>query len=483
MRRAAAALAAVWAVSATAQVISQGSPGGATVAADAAAPDNQTATGGDWSANDFLTGGKAGTMVRSSYFNRTKPNENGPAAEAWGLGGWLYGETGELAKMLSFGGAYYYVAPLYAPDDGGGNFILKDPGQDGYGVLGEAWVRLRYGDNALTVGRQALSFGWSLDGIYRTYNRFDGSFIGRRDVRAMLPLDFESANVAGKLANDTFRYYGGYAWLMRQVNADKFDNLSTAAFLPEEDSAGMSFIGAQWKITNDLMLQGSYHSVQNLAHLGIVDLDSVYRMGEGRYLRFDTQYIYQSSNRPGLPPTPSSANAVSLYGTAQDPTGDISTWNWAGYFEARWWQWWIPYAMIGVTSDHDEIRSPYSLGPSYLVQRIGENAKAGEHTWIIGSTFDFASLKVPGLSFDATYGQRTHRHVQLDSSKPLAQWDELATDLIYSVPDGWAKGLRLRARWARVWETGNQYTNGEIIDISQQTTDLRFDLQWLIPFK
>lgn len=436
----------------------------------------------DWGANEFFSNAKAGTMIRSVYFNRTKPNENGPAAEAWGLGGWLYGETGELFKAVSFGGAYYYVAPLYGPKDGTGNFVLKDPNQDGYSVLGEAWLRVRYGDNWFTYGRQALNFGWSLDGIYRTYNRLDGTFIGRRDVRAMLPLDFEAATVQGRLGNDTFRYYGGWAFNMRQVNTYKFDNLSAAAFLPELHSDGMGFAGAQWKITNDLMLQGSFHYVENLADLAWVDLDYVYRMGDNRYVRFDTQYIYESSNRnaEGTPPTVAKA-----LDAKSGSVRDISTGDWNGYVEARWWPWWIPYAMIGFTANGDEIRSPYSLGPSYLVQRIGENSKAGEHTWILGSTFDFASLGARGLSFDVTYGQRTHRHLQGDSSKPLAEWDEVATDLIYVVPEGLAKNLRLRARWARVLEHGNQYstTTGTISDISQRTTDVRFDLQWLVPFK
>jgi hypothetical protein len=41
------------------------------------------------------------------------------------------------------------------------------------------------------------------------------------------------------------------------------------------------------------------------------------------------------------------------------------------------------------------------------VQRIGENAKAGEQTIILGSTFDFSTLGARGLSFDVSYGERT----------------------------------------------------------------------------
>jgi hypothetical protein len=382
-------------------VLAQASP-----APSAAAPSGTS----DWMADEFFTKWKAGTMVRSSFFERTKPNETSPAAEAWGLGGWLYGETGEWAKTLSFGGALYYVVPAYAPSGGSGDFILT-PAQDGYTTVGEAWGRARFGDHALTVGRQALSFGWSLDGIYRFYNRFDGSFIGRRDIRAMHPLAFEAATVTGRFLDGNVRYYGGWAWNMRQTNSADFEDLGTAAFLPE-DSDGMAFVGAQWKINNDLMLQGSFHKVQNLAELAWVDLDYVWRLGEGRYVRFDTQYIDQRSDRnlPSFPTDGEPEPGPPL------PIEGLKTWNWNGYVEARWWPWWIAYGMVGVTDDGDEIRSPYSLGPSYLVQRVGENSKAGERTWIVGSTFDFASFGAAGLSFDVNYGQRRDRHLQNDSS-------------------------------------------------------------------
>ena len=188
---------------------------------------------------EFVSQAKGGVMLRSSYFQRSKPNDAAPPAEAWGVGGWIWGETGELANIFSLGGAYYFVGEAYGPADGGGNFIL-DNDQSGYSVLGEAWGRLRFGDHALTIGRQALNYSWSLDGIYRTYNRYDGAFIGRRDVRTMVPLNFESATVAGKLAGGNVRYYGGYAWDMRQINSASFHDLAEAALLPG-DSDGMIF--------------------------------------------------------------------------------------------------------------------------------------------------------------------------------------------------------------------------------------------------
>ena len=69
--------------------------------------------------------------------------------------------------------------------------------------------------------------------------------------------------------------------------------------------------------------------------------------------------------------------------------------------------------------------------------------------------------------------------------QPLADWNELATDLIYTLGKefGWANGVRMRARWARVWEKGPQFSGGTITNVSQQQTDIRFDLQWRVVFK
>ncbi|HEX2333807.1 MAG TPA: OprD family outer membrane porin [Burkholderiales bacterium] len=433
-----------------------------------AAPESIDAEGGPASTTlveQLRRGAKVGTMLRLSYFSRTKPDHNGPTAEATGLGGWLFGETGEYANTLSFGGALAYVAKITGPDGHGGNFILKDPDQEGYSVLGVAYAKLRAENHALMAGRLAPQYGWSLDGVYRFYNRFDGAFAGRRDVRAMIPLAFEGLSVQGKFAGETVRYYGGYLTAMKQINDDEFNDLAEAAFLPG-DSDGMAYIGAQWKINPNVMLQGGHHQVDNLLNMTWADVDMVHRFDKSRYIRLDLQYLYQTDN-------------------GDKSLGDFSMNNIAAYLEGRWIPWFIPYAMIGRNSDEAELRSPYSLGPSYLVQRIGENAKAGEKTWILGSTFDFETLGMKGLVFDLSVGKRTDRHVNGNTSQPLADWTEVATDLIYTFGKewGWAEGVRVRARWARVWEEGAQFANGVISDLDQYQSDVRFDFQWRVAFK
>ena len=136
--------------------------------------------------------------------------------------------------------------------------------------------------------------------------------------------------MAGKFANDTVRYYGGWVNKMKQINDTDFKQLAEAAFLPGE-SDGMWYGGAQWKINNNMMLQGGYNRADNLLDMGWVDLDMVHRFDKDRYVRLDVQYLYETAN-------------------GSKNLGDFSMNNKAAYLEARWVPWCIPYGAFGWNS-------------------------------------------------------------------------------------------------------------------------------------
>ncbi|MBF0294330.1 MAG: outer membrane porin, OprD family [Magnetococcales bacterium] len=421
----------------------------------------------------FFSQSKIGMVTRLATFHRFSPLFN---QEGAGLGGWLYANSGEIAETLSFGGTLYFVQPIHAPHDRPFNYILKDPGQDEVWVLGEAYSRLRFGKHTLTLGRQALNFGWPMENVFRFYNKLDQSMIGRRDVRGMHPITYEAVVAQGKFQSDRLRYYLGHATAMKQINDDRFRNFYQGAYqttvFPESakvgDSDGMSFAGVIWKPDDNLMLTFSHHWVENMLDMGYADIDRVFRLSENRYVRLGAQYMRQSSN------------GGSLVSNGRDFATDYG----GLYGETRLMPWLIHYAMAGVTADDDEIRAPYSIGPSYLVQRVGENSKAGERTWIVGSAIDFAPLGIGGLVADLNYGRRSNRHQGGFTQRPLPNWDELAADLIYTVPQksGLLKNLRVRARYAKVWETGEEWSRSLVGTVNRTINDLRYDLTWDIPF-
>jgi hypothetical protein len=498
---------------AMALVLGIGAPTAQAQQIDASGQQGATGTG-----NPFLDDAKAAYQFRTATFKRWQPaadpvNLNGAAVnkyapfnnEAAGIGGWIYGNTGELANFLSFSGSVNFTVPLWSPKgdqvsngyQNGYNYILTDPDQQGFVTIGEAAARLRYETHTAVLGWQAINYAWYLPDVYRFYNKLDQAMVGRRDVRAMQPLTYLGATVGGKLMDDTVRYFGGYLTDMRQINDTKYRNMYQSAFqtacwddaltpcTKQGDSNGMAYAGMQWKPNNNSMYQAQYYNVENVLNMGYVDGDWVFRFGERRYFRLGLQWMYQSSSGDSL----STGNGKGGKGY------DFST-NMGGiYLEGRPTDWFIPYAMAGVAAKGAQIQAPYSIGPSYLVQRIGENSKAGEKTWILGTTLDFASWGLTGLSFDINYGQRSDRKIDGDNpvggGQPLADWDELATDLIYVFPKGtWFQNLRARARYAKVWLDGAQWVGNDAAtganvfqDVHTTQQDVRFDLQFVVPFK
>jgi len=455
-----------------------------TVVAQTATTDEQSAKTG----TPFWDDATAGYLFRTASFNRSSSGDSNVPGLAFkqtgaGIGGWLYGTTGELANFLSFGATYNFVQPIWSPEQYPFNFILKDTSQSGYGVVGELNARLRYENNTFVIGRQTIRNQWFMDGVFRFFNKLDQSMVGPRDIRGMNWITYEAATLQGRALNDSLRYYAGYVTGVKQVNDDQFRNLYQGGWnvftYPSDtrmgDSDGMAYVGMNWKPTNDSMISASYHNVQNMLNMVYTDFDYVFRMEDKKYFRVGVQGMYQESN------------GQSLMRGVNGSTGPSFNTSYGGvYVEARPVTWWIPYAMAGLTSDRNQIYSPFSIGPSYLVQRIGENSRAGERTWILGTVFDFSTFGANGLSFDITYGQRTNRNVDGNSSLPVADWDEMATDLIYIFPqDGFFKNLRARARYAKVWQKGDNWNAGanavQYVDYS--TNDVRFDVQLNVPFK
>lgn len=457
---------------------------GATAAQAQTAAVQEGAVAG--AANPFFDKAKLGYQFRTSYFDRDITATSRPRAA--GIGGWLYGQTGEIADILSFGATYNFTLPLYSPEAAAPNasqynYILRDPDQSTNSVIGEAYAKVRLGDHAGMFGRQSIRQAWYLPDVVRFYNKLDQSMIGPRDVRGMQPIHYEAATVQGRLMNDTMRYYGGYVWNARQINANDFENVYAAAYQTtcgalsvtktpcaktnangdKLDSSGAAYVGVQYKPNNDMMIEGSYYNFADMMNNVYLDFDYVFRMADKNYVRVGTQYMYQSG---------SGNNILS--------NGDDFSTNYFGlYGELRLTPILVPYAMLGWTGSGQEIRSPYSIGPSYLVQRVGENSKAGENTWIAGAILDFGTFGAKGLSFDVSYGQRTDR---LDNSgNKINDWNELATDLVYFLPDvaKYMKNFRARARWAKVEEP--DALNGGTAD--KFTYDRRFDVHFLMPFK
>lgn len=429
--------------------------------------------------NPFFDKATAGYTFRTAYFDRrTNGDDKGVGrydANAMGLGGWIYGRTGELWDTISFGATYNFTLPLYAPNDTtNANYILRFPGQDTVSVLGEAFIKARFGDHSIVLGRQEINNSWYMQDVVRFYNTIDQSMVGRYDIRGMQPIQFSGVTAKGKLMEDTLRYYGGWVWGVRS-NAENPSSPSSNTVDQENrftslgeyngkaETNGGGYAGIQYKPTKDSMVEGSYYAFQDLLDMVYLSADYVHRLQEKNYLRFGAQFFFQSGNGSNL-----LSNGK-----------DFNTNAWALYGEFKLLPHLIPYISYGETDKEQQIRSPFAIGPHYATHRIMAMPVAGEKTMFFGTIVDFGPFGAKGFTFDLAYAHRISRRQDFDGG-PLPDWKELSTDFVYIYPgEGFFKNMRTRLRWATVTEEG-----GHAVLAGDRTwQDIRFDISLNIPFK
>lgn len=151
---------------------------------------------------------------RTYYFYREK--YDGSINEALATGGWAGVKTGYFLDHMAFGVTAYTSQHLSGDDDRDGSLILAS-GQEGYTVLGEAYVDLRLVERLhLYVGRK----------------EHDTPFINRNDSR-MTPNSFEAITLQGTtdLGSDgaTLKYGLGYVDAIKDRNSDDFVSMGRDA--------------------------------------------------------------------------------------------------------------------------------------------------------------------------------------------------------------------------------------------------------------
>ena len=241
----------------------------------------------------FIADAKAGAQLRSMYFERDLPAN--VEQQSWAAGGWVWGRTGYWRNFLQFGGTVYASLPLIDPDHKDGGLLLR-PGQNGYAVLGEAYARLKYSEQMLTLYRQRLGVNpQTAEGVRSLQT--DLNYLGSRDIR-MTPLTYEVAMFNGKVS-DSLRYQAGYVDSVKDLNSDRFVSMSRLAGVTTRN-AGMWTGGVQWEPQKDLWVQGFYYSVADTLRITYADVDWVNRISKDSYYRLAAQYTDQRSEGANL---------------------------------------------------------------------------------------------------------------------------------------------------------------------------------------
>src|SRR5688500_4977326 len=152
---------------------------------------------------------------------------------AWALGGSVGLKTGYFRDRFAIGLTGYTSQPIDAPDDKDGTLLLA-PGQEGYAVLGEAYVQVRLTEGInINAGRKA----------------FDTPYINRNDSR-MTPNTFEAIalqGVSGDKETGEWRFGAGYFDAIKERNSEDFVSMSDDAGAPVDVDSGVYAAGANYK--------------------------------------------------------------------------------------------------------------------------------------------------------------------------------------------------------------------------------------------
>jgi len=111
--------------------------------------------------NGFIADSKFDLNLRTFYFNRDRVSGSRPDSVALSQGLRLDYQSGYVNDLIGFDASVFATGALSAEDNEGGTGTLRTLGngeQQGYGKLGQAYIKLKLGENSgIHIGRQTIN--------------------------------------------------------------------------------------------------------------------------------------------------------------------------------------------------------------------------------------------------------------------------------------------------------------------------------------
>lgn len=362
------------------------------------------------------------THFRTYYLDRNKPD--GSENAAWAIGGWLGYQSGWLADFLRVGVVGYTSQPVWAPHDKDGTLLLK-PGQQGYSVLGQAYGAFKLWDQVFTGYRQYVN----------------EPEVNPQDNR-MTPNTFEGYTLAGKVENVT--YFAGYLTKMKKRNSDAFIDMASAAGAVAGGSEHMYLGGVRFSPHKDLTFRLSAYQVPSILGSVYADADWLAPLRDDLKLRIGAQYMSQRSDGDN------DLNGRSFNTWSGGVKADLISGG-AAFT--------LAYNQTGTGAAYN---SPYGSWAGYTSMIVRDFNRAGEKAFLVGGTYDFTAIKVPGLQVNgaAVYGRHARDSL---THAPLADETEYDLTLDYRLTSKdwpeWARPFWIRARAVRIEDKLNGNTD------------------------
>jgi len=329
---------------------------------------------------------------------------------AWAIGGSAGLKTGYFRDRFAIGLTGYTSQPLDAPDDKDGTLLLA-PGQEGYSVIGEAYVQVRLTDGInINAGRKA----------------FDTPYLNRNDAR-MTPNTFEAIalqGISGDKETGEWRFGAGYFDAIKERNSEDFVSMAEDAGAPAGVERGVYSAGANYS-RGALSLGAIDYYSDDIINIFYTEATYKIPLADKREFRLAAQYSdQQATGNNLLRGADFSADQIGL--KAEYSLGPT-----------------LLTAAYTMTGDGTNMQNPWSGYPGYTSVQVEDFNRAGEDAWMLRAGYKFPT--VPGLSVYGLWVSGSDPDSPTDFSR-----DEYNLNLQWSPDAGALKGLMVRLRYSHV---------------------------------
>jgi hypothetical protein len=333
------------------------------------------------------------------FYYRYLDNANG-VQEAFTGGGALLLTSGWWRDTLQLGVGGYTTQRLATGRDPGGTGLLRPDG-DGLSVLGQAWGKLHVGVATMTLFRQEMEL----------------PFINGDDTR-IIPNMFEAYRLDIK-PSDFFRF--GFAYVTREKSktSAEFRPMSEVAGAPGVDR-GTSVVGFVLGAKDATYIGAINELTWDLLNIAYIEASKTWQFSDGFQLRAELQFVDQQSVGDEL----LGEFATQLYGASLI----------ASYRSA------VLSVAFTSTADGSKILRPFGGPPVFNSLMISDFDGAGENSWRVGLSYDFARIGLTGVKAFANYA-----HGELPANQ---HEDEIDVTGDYRLDHGPLKNFWLRLRYA-----------------------------------
>lgn len=341
-------------------------------------------------------------QIKPRLYNFDRQRDDSPDQLTLAASSALSYESGWWRNRIALGVTGYTAQKLRGPADGGGNVMLR-PAQNGFGVVGEAYVRIKLPRIAeLRLYRQEMNL----------------PYFNKQDIRTV-PKTHE-AYLAIQNEHSKLEWIAGHVTKMKQSNSDRFIPLVESAGF-RDTGAGASLAGFLWKFDDDTNFGIINYQVWDYLNITYTETRTSFDLTEEIPLALSAQATYQAS-------------------TGKEVAGDIGTYTVGGQASVSYRH--GVFSLAGTYTDEDaRIRSRFGGKPSYLSIAIADFDRAGEKAWMVGFSYNFGRFGIEGLGFDTKYAQGSAAHGAPDRN-------EFDFTLDYKPETFWLRGLWFRARFA-----------------------------------